>query len=159
MLGSKRGERSRNRVCKKYCGSCASCEKSGDALVADMPAYTLDSNAIIYYTGNDEKAVLAMRPLLMSGAILYVPTVVITEVLSVELSEKEQAATEMIIGTTQVIPFYEHIARLAANIRRTTRLKFPDAAIAATALTTRSSIVTRNVRDFRRVPGLTVRAI
>ena len=124
-----------------------------------MPAYTLDTNAIIYYTGNDEKAVHAMRPLLLSGALIYVPTVVITEVLSVELSEEEQAATEMIFGTTQVIPLYEHIARLAADIRKTTRLKFPDAAIAATALTTRSSIVTRNVRDFKRVSGLAVEPI
>src|SRR3989338_10673958 len=156
MHGSAPGACSQNRVGRKCYGSCALCARSGDVPAANMPAYTLDTNAIIYYTGNDEKAVLAIRPLLLSGALIYVPTVVITEVLSVELSQEEHAATEMIFGTTQVIPLYEHIARLAADIRKTTRLKFPDAAIAATALTTRSSIVTRNVRDFKRVSGLAI---
>ena len=121
-----------------------------------MPAYTLDANAIIYYTGDDSTVVAVIQPLLVSNALMYVPTVVITEVFSVDLSPEERAATETILSTTQIVPFYEHIARLAADIRRMRRIQFPDAAIAATALATQSTLLTRNVRDFRRIPGLVV---
>ena len=124
-----------------------------------MSAYTIDANVIIYYTGDDDAAIETMRPLLLSGAVLYVSTVVVTEVFSAELSGEESAATESILGTTQIVPLYEHIARLAADIRRIYRTKFPDAAIAATALTTRSTLLTRNVRDFKRIPGLAVEAV
>lgn len=124
-----------------------------------MPAYTLDTNAIIYYTGDDPKAVAALRPLLLSNAVLYVPTAVIAEVFSTDLSESERAATESILSTTQVVPLYEHIARLAADLRRLHRIKFPDAAIAATALATQSALLTRNVRDFKNIPNLSVISI
>src|SRR3989344_3967516 len=107
-----------------------------------MPAYTLDTNVVIYYVGDEEKTVSLIRPLLVRNAVLYVPTVVITEVFSAELSGEERATIEMIFGTVQVVPLYEHTARVAADLRRKYRLKLPDATIAATALTTSSTLLT-----------------
>ena len=46
------------------------------------------------------------------------------------------------------------VAEEAGRIRRGTRIKLPDALIAATALVTRRELVTRNARDFRKVKGL-----
>jgi len=46
------------------------------------------------------------------------------------------------------------IAEEAGRIRRSTRIKLPDALIAASALVTRRQLATRNVRDFRKVKGL-----
>lgn len=46
------------------------------------------------------------------------------------------------------------IAEAAGGIRRTAQLAVPDALIAATALEHGLSLMTRNVRHFRRVPGL-----
>ena len=46
------------------------------------------------------------------------------------------------------------IWRIAAAIRRETKLKFPDAAIAATALFTHTPVAYRNQRDFKKVSGL-----
>lgn len=51
------------------------------------------------------------------------------------------------------------IARLAGRIRSVTRMQLPDAVIAASALTTHTPLVTRNVRDFRNVPGLAVETL
>jgi|SRR3990170_3733775 len=48
------------------------------------------------------------------------------------------------------------IAMLAGDIVRDHRLEVPDAIIAATALHTRSQLVTKNTKDFRRVRGLRV---
>jgi predicted nucleic acid-binding protein len=50
------------------------------------------------------------------------------------------------------------IAESAGRIRRTTQLDVPDALIAATALQHRIPLMTRNLRHFERVPGLTLRA-
>lgn len=46
------------------------------------------------------------------------------------------------------------IAEEAGRIRRSTRIRLPDALIAASALVTRRHLVTRNVRDLRKVKGL-----
>ncbi len=48
------------------------------------------------------------------------------------------------------------IAERAGRIRRETDVRTPDALIAATALEHRLTLVTRNVRDFERVPGLRI---
>ncbi|MEK7541816.1 MAG: PIN domain-containing protein [Patescibacteria group bacterium] len=54
------------------------------------------------------------------------------------------------------VPFGRALARMAAEIRRNTKIKFPDAAIAALALETNTPLVTRNVRDFKRIAGLEI---
>jgi predicted nucleic acid-binding protein len=48
------------------------------------------------------------------------------------------------------------IIERAIEIRRSLRIKVPDAIIVATALVYGASLVTRNVRDFAGVPDLTV---
>ena len=60
-------------------------------------------------------------------------------------------------------PFPEHavdrpVAELAGRVRRETGVRTPDALIAATALTHGLTVLSRNVRDFERVPRLRVRA-
>jgi len=49
------------------------------------------------------------------------------------------------------------VAERAGRLRRTSRLRLPDALIAATALQHRLTLITRNVRDFSGVKGLRVR--
>jgi len=54
------------------------------------------------------------------------------------------------------LPVDAAIAELAGTTRRQTAIPTPDALIAATALTHRIPLMTRNRRHFDRVPGLTV---
>jgi toxin FitB len=49
------------------------------------------------------------------------------------------------------------VAERAGQIRRATGIAVPDALIAATALQHGMAIMTRNVRHFKRVPGLELR--
>lgn len=48
------------------------------------------------------------------------------------------------------------IAEQAGRIRRESRIKLPDALVAAAALLSRRQLVTRNANDFRKVKGLKV---
>ncbi len=55
------------------------------------------------------------------------------------------------------IPMTNPVASLAGDIVRQCGLEIPDAIIAATAVLNRADLITHNVRDFKRVPGLKVR--
>jgi predicted nucleic acid-binding protein len=58
--------------------------------------------------------------------------------------------------TSSQFPFSREIARIAAKLRRDYRIKFPDAAIAATAIYTTTPLVTRNIKDFKKIPNLKI---
>lgn len=59
-----------------------------------------------------------------------------------------------ILTALEEIALTRPIAERAGRIRRTARVKLPDAIIAATAILSRRRLATGNVRDFQRVPGL-----
>lgn len=116
--------------------------------------YTLDSNAIIYYLGRETRAVEALDRIFDNAAPLYVSTITVVEIFSRTLNAEEKAGIEELLGSLFVIPVDMELALSAGEIRRSYRLKTPDSLIAATALHTRSALVTRNVQDFEKIPAL-----
>ena len=90
------------------------------------------------------------------GKTFFLSTVAETEVLSFsQWSDAERRDTEVFLAENFFsIAFDRMLARIAAGIRRTAKIKFPDAAIAATALSTHTPLVTRNLRDFKKIPHL-----
>lgn len=125
-----------------------------------MPtAYVLDTNAIIYFCGAEPRAVAILMPLL-SECTIIVPAIVVTELWSsTQTSASEMDAIRSFLATTLVMPLDESLARAAGELRRDYRLSVGDAVIAATALATGATLLTRNTRDFKRVPDLRVEAI
>lgn len=119
---------------------------------------TIDANIIIAYLAGDQEVIGALSQFRREGKILLLPTIAETEVLSFSSWTKEKClVTEVFLAENFTsIPFDRHIAKVAAEIRRETKLKFPDAAIAATALFTNTPLITRNIRDFKKVPGLSL---
>lgn len=118
---------------------------------------TLDTNIIIAYLGGDPEVIAALNEWKQEGRVMFLSAVVETEVLSFSnLTLEERRRTEEFLEGLTFITFDRRIARLAAEIRSVSEIKFPDAAIAATALATHTPLITRNVRDFKKVSGLTV---
>ncbi len=64
--------------------------------------------------------------------------------------------TRDFLATLQEIGLDEAVVQRTIQIRRTVRIKLPDAIIASSALSSNLELVTRNSEDFRRVPGLSV---
>lgn len=119
---------------------------------------TIDANIVIAYLGGEElikEEIIGWRE---QGKPLFLPTVVETEVLSFTTwTPEERRVVEMFLEENFTsIPFDRTIARIAAAIRRDAKMKFPDAAIAATALFTRTPLVTRNLRDFRKIKEISL---
>lgn len=123
----------------------------------------LDSNTISYYFRGDPQVVprlQAVRP-----ADLGVPAIVEYELrygllrLPQEAATPRLAALAQFLRPMQVLPFDAECAAHAARIRVTleaagTPIGPHDTLIAASALRHQATLVTRNVREFSRVPGL-----
>jgi predicted nucleic acid-binding protein len=123
-------------------------------------AYTLDTNAILYYLKDDPTAVSLLREIFVEDAPVYISAITELELFAFSnLSAEEQALIEEVLATISVIPVDSHIARIASFIRREYRLKVPDSVIAATALFTGSTLVTRNTRDFRKIAALSLQKV
>ncbi|MEW6060162.1 MAG: type II toxin-antitoxin system VapC family toxin [Actinomycetota bacterium] len=56
------------------------------------------------------------------------------------------------------VPVEREIAEAAGTLRRAVGVSLPDALIGASALSRGATLLTRNRRDFDRIPGLKVRA-
>lgn len=122
--------------------------------------YTLDTNAILYYISGDSSVRILVDGALVRNAPLYVSTIVIAELLRFQkLSAKEESGIRQFLSLCSVVNLDILIADSAGSIGRTYNLKLADSVIATTALFTGSTLVTRNTRDFRRVPSLVVEGI
>ena len=62
-----------------------------------------------------------------------------------------------LISKFTVIPLDREIGITAGELRRDYGVKIGDAAIAATALAHNLTLITRNIRDFSRIPNLAVK--
>ena len=123
----------------------------------------LDSNTISYYFRGDPQVVPRLQAL--SPADVGVPAIVEYELrygilrLPQEAASPRLAALAALLRPMRVLSFDSECASHAAHIRAELEdsgmpIGPHDTLIAATALRHQAALVTRNVREFARVPGL-----
>ena len=79
------------------------------------------------------------------------------EVLAGARGEAEEDVVEMFLRDFTLVELSRPIARAAVTLRRTKRVRLPDAIIWATAQHESALLVTRNTKDFPRTePGVRV---
>ena len=121
---------------------------------------TLDTNAVIYYLKDDADAVELLEPLIRTRTPLFIATITELELFSLPtITAEESNRIEAVLPLFSIFPLDSRIARKAAEIRRMYRLKIAASIIAATALFTNSTLLTRNIKDFKRISGLPVQAV
>lgn len=120
-----------------------------------------DTNAIIYYLKKEPSAVSAFNGVLSSFQNFpIIASVTELELLSSPtLTSTEIVEIDTLLASIVIVPLDSQIARIGAKLRREYRLKTADSIIAATALFTHSTLLTRNVKDFKKIANFTVQAV
>ena len=123
--------------------------------------YVLDTNAIIYYTDDEPAAVAALEPLFSANHPIYISTLTELELFShASMTEEEEIRLEAFLEAVHILPLTSQIARIAGDLRCLhAGLKAFDSGIVVTALFTHSQLITRNIRDFQDIDGLSLLAI
>jgi predicted nucleic acid-binding protein len=118
--------------------------------------YTLATHAIIYYLNRDAAVVVLLDHLFENvDATFYVFTVTELDLYSYpDLNEEEEVGIKRLLTDIFVVPLDSRIAHYAGYLRCLYRLRTPDSASAATAVLTKTILLTRNVEDFRQIDTL-----
>jgi len=117
----------------------------------------LDTNAIIYHLAGQETVGKTLSSYIADGETIAVPTIVVAEFLSFPLvGDSDVYRFNLFLNQVEVLDFELPIAQMAGKIRRERKIGLADAAIAATALVYGAPVVTRNAKDFKKVPGLKI---
>ena len=66
----------------------------------------------------------------------------------------DEVLIDRLLDQFEEVPVDRRVAEEAGRIRRDASIRLPDALIAASAITSKRPLFTRNTRDFRKVPRL-----
>jgi predicted nucleic acid-binding protein len=117
--------------------------------------YLLDSNSIIDYLQSKlpAKSQQLLDAIVDEASIVSVISKM--EILGFNFStEKEQEIAETFMAYSTILDIDEKIVAQTIFIRKSKKIKLPDAIIAATAVVHHFTLITRNIGDFKGIEGL-----
>ena len=119
--------------------------------------WLLDSNVLIDALAGLPHGVRVLQEARRSDILVVYSAISRIEVLGFpNLSEQEEASVRTLLNEFDEISVSNAVVERTIQIRKSVRIKIPDALIAASAETAQAIVVTRNTKDFQRVPGLAV---
>ena len=119
----------------------------------------LDTNIVIAHLGGEQLVTDKISAWKRQNISLAISTITECEIFSYpHLSDSEELRIERFIKDTfLVFPFDTPRAKQTARLRKSAqKIKLPDATIAALAFELNASLVTRNVKDFKNIPNLSI---
>jgi predicted nucleic acid-binding protein len=115
--------------------------------------YLVDTNIIIYYLEGEQAAVSFLRT---HRGKLAISSITWMETLSYPFSSEEEQIVRAFLQELRLIEISSPVMELSVEIRRTKKMKLPDAIIAASAIHHDLILVTRNIKDFK---GTVIKAL
>ena len=120
-----------------------------------MPKHLIDTNILIDHLRGDPAANRLLQDVESGRAQATVSVITECEVLAAPvLTPQDERQVLRLLAVLPSVAVTSHVARLGAQLRRRYRLTIADALIAATALRSHATLVTRDVKDFRAIKGL-----
>jgi predicted nucleic acid-binding protein len=115
-----------------------------------------DSNILIYHLNDvlPGAALASIEAWMSEGAMISVMTRI--EVLGYPQRDDQFQQAARLLASFDEIPLHEPIVQRTIMLRQQSRIRLPDALIAATALHLGLPLVTRNSRDFRAIEELMI---
>jgi predicted nucleic acid-binding protein len=119
--------------------------------------YLLDTNFVINYF----KGIFSDDADKFTDSVIndltYVSVITRMELLSLQsLKPKDEEVIKEFIFDSTVFSLEENIITKTILLRRTNKIKLPDAIIAATAIVHNLQLITHNLKDFKNIPELIV---
>ncbi len=122
--------------------------------------YALDTNAIIYYIKEEASVVSVIERIYAENVPIYLSAMTVAELfIFPRLNDEEAGHIESFLQSVSIISMDSYIARNAGVLGKNHHLDIADSVIAATALFTGSTLLTRNIRDFRKIPQLKIQKV
>ena len=125
-----------------------------------LNAYLIDSDILIdYLRGFSDTRTFLFN--LKEQGYLMISTINVVEIYSgrdIKNSKKRKIIDDF-INEFKIIPLEEDIAKQAGIIRMKYQTPFADAIIAATAINSHFSLVTKNIKHFSKIKGLKLKTI
>ncbi len=115
----------------------------------------IDTNILIYYLNQQlpESVKAAVDKSILSGCTISIITRI--EVLGWQgHTEQSLIAARALLSLFEEISLNQAIADCCIEIRKTYKIKLPDAIIAATALVQKQALMSRNEDDFIKIIGV-----
>jgi len=124
----------------------------------DKIRFMLDTNVIID-TLNDDLDLLAFLETFPNCEIYINPVVAIEVLAKADMSKDEETAARALLDSFKWIEIDKTVCEIAVQIRKTKKLRLPDALIAASAITLNAIVLSNDshLRDYHRL-GYTARA-
>jgi hypothetical protein len=114
--------------------------------------YIIDTNSAIDYLGDKLPETIAT---LIDNSVKQISVISRVELLGWQNASLEHLQVlNDFINSSIVITFEEEIILKTIELRRTHTIKIPDAIIAATAIVHNATLITRNIKDFDKIPEL-----
>ena len=115
----------------------------------------IDTNILIYYLNQQlpESVKAAVDKSILSGCAISIITRI--EVLGWQgHTEQSLIAARSLLSLFEEISLNQTIADCCIEIRKTYKIKLPDAIIAVTALVQKQTLISRNTDDFIKIVGV-----
>lgn len=110
----------------------------------------LDTNIIIYLS----KKLVKPESVFENNAIYAISVITKMELLGYQFTSKlEEQQIISILNSFIVVPLSEEIVALTIALRKTNKIKLPDAIIYATAQHLNAKLLTNNISDFNQIKG------
>ena len=113
---------------------------------------------MIAYFAAEEKVLALVDSLRSNGIYLYISIVAETELISFEgwTVPQRNLVKQFLKENIVSIPYTRDLIETTSQIRMNSKLKLPDAIIAATSVRFEMPLLTRDLKDFKKVKDLKV---
>lgn len=119
--------------------------------------YLIDTNAVIEFLGGTlPSSGSNWLQDIIDRDLHHLSVINQIELLSFNGLPDEMLILESFINVSNILPLSDAVAKQTIELRKTYRIKLPDAVIAATALIYGLTLITRNTSDFHRIGGVSL---
>ncbi|CAN5233742.1 type II toxin-antitoxin system VapC family toxin [soil metagenome] len=120
----------------------------------EQPKYLIDTNSVIDYLGQrlPSDGMEYMHSVI--DALPNISVITKIELLSFNTSPEPYAVLYNFTRDANVLDLNNNIVEACIIIRKNYKTKLPDAIIAASAIVYNLVLITRNISDFKNIPGL-----